>query len=75
MSKIYEELIKTKKNIHSYNSVDPIVLAEMSDWDNMTLKNDLNYKTDFVLVSASLWKFLQEHFKGGFIQSISFKNF
>ena len=60
----YKALIKSKR------MGDPVnldVLIELTDWDMMSIKNELKYKHDFFLVSAPIWKFLQTQFGGGIV--------
>lgn len=59
--------MNTKNDTNNPGSVDPQLLSDLTDWDNMSLKPALKYRQDFVIISAFLWKFLQERFKGGSI--------
>jgi hypothetical protein len=45
--------------------LDQDKLIELRDWNFMTPRKELRYNVDFVLVSASVWKFLVMRYGGG----------
>jgi len=63
INNIYQELVHSKGG--HISTLEPSVLDEMNDWDHMTIKSDIKYKSDFVLISAPMWKFLKDRFGAG----------
>ncbi len=68
INNVYQELVHS--NGGYINSLEAAVLDKMNDWDHMTLKSDLKYKSDFVIISGPIWKFLKERFGGGFLKKL-----
>lgn len=62
LSDTYQDLIRP---VSSEYYINQDKLIDLKDWDQMSIKTNLRYNDDFVLLSQSVWRFLKTKFSGG----------